>query len=118
MSVLRLTALPLLQRAFGLVPFPLFESTVLVVQPEVASGKPPLHCSAECRSPTPAVGVAGAFAVAWIVDSLNECSLHAPSVTPIVQRVDLQAHPSLHESFAEPPLMLALIVAAKVVLAH
>jgi hypothetical protein len=48
---------------------PFFERAILVLETEVAAGKPPLHSAAERGTPAPAIGVASAFASAWVVHS-------------------------------------------------
>ena len=49
---------------------PFFEGSILVMETEVAAGKPPLHGTAEGGPPAPAIGVASAFATALVVHSL------------------------------------------------
>ena len=55
-----------------LTPLPLFKGAILVVETEVATGKPPLDGTAERGASAPAVGVAGALPVAGVVDPLYE----------------------------------------------
>jgi hypothetical protein len=49
---------------------PFFEGAILVLEAEVAAGKPPLHSTAESGTPAPAIGVAAALASAWVMHSL------------------------------------------------
>jgi hypothetical protein len=50
--------------------FPLFKGAILVVETEVAAGKPPLDGTAKRCASAPAVRVAGALASAGILDAL------------------------------------------------
>jgi hypothetical protein len=56
--------------AFLLTPLPLFKGAILVVETEVAAGKPPLDSAAERGAFAPAVRVAGALLVPGVVDLL------------------------------------------------
>jgi len=49
---------------------PFLKGAILVLETEVAGGKPPLHGTAEGGTPAPAIGVASAFTSAWVVHSL------------------------------------------------
>ena len=61
--------LPLGERSRVATSLPVFEGTVLVVETEVAAGKPPLHSTAERGTPAPAIRVASALAPAGVVHS-------------------------------------------------
>jgi hypothetical protein len=65
-----LTPLPLGERSRVLTSLPLFKSAILVVETEIAAGKPPLDGTAESGASAPAVRVAGTLPVAGVVDSL------------------------------------------------
>jgi hypothetical protein len=67
---LLLTPLPLGECFRILASLPLFKGPILVVKTEVAAGKPPLDGTAECCAFAPAVRVAGALPMPWIVESL------------------------------------------------
>ena len=69
-----LTSLPLGKCFRILALFPVFEDATLVVETNVAAGKPPLDGAAERGASAPAVRVAGAGPPAGIVDSLEERS--------------------------------------------
>ena len=69
---LLLTPLPLGECSGVLTSLPLFNGAILVVETEVAGGKPPLDGPAERGASAPAVRVAGALPVAGVVDSLKE----------------------------------------------
>ena len=66
---LLLTALPVGERSQVVTSLPFFNGAILVVETEVAAGKPPLHGTAERGTPAPAIGVASAIASAWVVHS-------------------------------------------------
>lgn len=74
-----LSPFPLGERPRGVSSLPLLEGAILVMETEVAAGKPPLHDTAEGGTPAPAIGVAGAFAPTWVVHSLYKgpCDRHA-----------------------------------------
>jgi len=63
------TPLPVGERSRVVTTLPLFEGTILVLKAEVAAGKPPLDGTAERGASAPAVRVAGALAIARVVDS-------------------------------------------------
>jgi hypothetical protein len=65
-----LVSLPLGKCSRVLTSLPLLEAAILVVETEVAAGKPPLDSTTERGASAPAVSVAGALPVAGIVDSL------------------------------------------------
>ena len=61
---------------------PQLELSVLVVQPEVSAGEPPLHRATQSRPPTPTVGVAAALSVARVVEPLQKRLRHDWSLPP------------------------------------
>jgi len=65
-----LTPLPLGERPRVMTSLPLFEGAILVVETELAAGKPPPDRTTERCASAPAIGVAGALAAAGVVDSL------------------------------------------------
>ena len=75
-----LSPFPLSERPWAVSSLPFLEGAILVMETEVAAGKPPLHGTAEGGTPAPALGVAGAFASTWVVHSLYKgpCDRHAP----------------------------------------
>jgi hypothetical protein len=66
---LLLTALPVGERSRVVTSLPFFNGAILVVETEVAAGKPPLHSTAERGTPAPAIRVASALAPAGVVHS-------------------------------------------------
>jgi hypothetical protein len=64
-----LTPLPLGERSRIVASLPLFKGTILVVKTEVAAGKPPLDGTADSTASAPAVRVAGALAMARVVNT-------------------------------------------------
>jgi hypothetical protein len=58
---------------------PFFEGAILVLETEIAARKPPLHGTADRRTPAPAIGVARTFPSVWVVHSLKKgpCGRHA-----------------------------------------
>jgi hypothetical protein len=66
---LLLAPLPVGERSRIVTSLPLFKGTILVVKTEVAARKPPLDGTAERNTSAPAVRVAGALAIARVVDS-------------------------------------------------
>jgi hypothetical protein len=70
------------------------EPGVLVPDPEVTSGKPPLDEPADTRRSTPTVRVAAAHRVAGVMDPLKQGSGHVRTILP------------LHEPIALPPDVL------------
>jgi hypothetical protein len=78
-SAFLLTALPLAQPAWRQGSLPLFERAVFVMHAdlgEVAGGDPPLDQTPDRVASTPAVNVAGALVVAWVVDAQRERTCH------------------------------------------
>ena len=66
-----------------LSPLPLRCVLALVVQTDEPGGEPPLHGATDGRSTAPAIRVASALAIAWIVDPLKNFPCHATSLRSV-----------------------------------
>lgn len=86
-----LTPLPFLEGTLRLTQLPLLNGAVLVVESEVPAGEPPLDRSTQRRPLTPAVRVAIAFAVARVVDSLQEAPRHGPERSATARQAEQPA---------------------------
>src|SRR4051794_35782490 len=66
--------------AFVALALPPCQGIVLVMQPEEPSREPPFEGPTRCGSPTPAVRVASAFAIARIMDPFEHNACHPSSI--------------------------------------